>query len=118
MYNRQGLVAETSSEVYIAPGADHQMLSVKLCGPSLDNNSAELVADQSKADMTKLKDRLSRVNWGEEGMNLQAESEWDKFKEILDRKQQLEKKEEGEQTMVDDQESQEDDKEEEEDVKN
>ena len=36
--------------------------------------------------MTKLKDRLSRVNWGEEGMNLQAESEWDKFKEILDRK--------------------------------
>ena len=35
--------------------------------------------------MTKLKDRLSRVNCGEEGMNLQAEAEWDKFKEILDR---------------------------------
>ena len=35
--------------------------------------------------LTKLKDRLNRVNCGEEGMNLQAEAEWDKFKEILDR---------------------------------
>ena len=56
-----------------------------LRGPSLDNNSAELVADWSKADMTKLKDRLSRVNCGEEGMNFLAEAEWDKFKEISDR---------------------------------
>ena len=38
MANRLGLVAEVS-EVYFAPGADNQMLSMKLCGPTLGNDS-------------------------------------------------------------------------------
>ena len=50
MANRLGLVAEIS-EVYFAPGADNQMLSMKLCGPTLGNDSVELVADWSKADI-------------------------------------------------------------------
>ena len=35
--------------------------------------------------MAKLRERLSRVNWGEEGQDLGAEAEWERFKEILDR---------------------------------
>jgi len=36
---------------YFAPRADNQMLSMKLCGPTLGNDSVELVADWSKADI-------------------------------------------------------------------
>ena len=36
---------------YFGPGADDQMLSMKLCGPTLGNDSVELVADWSKADI-------------------------------------------------------------------
>ena len=61
------------------------MLSVKLCGPAHGKDSVELVPDWSKADMAKLRERLSRVNWGEEGQDLGAEAEWERFKEILDR---------------------------------
>ena len=35
--------------------------------------------------MALLRERLSMVNWGEEGLDLGAEAEWDNFKEILDR---------------------------------
>ena len=42
MANRLGLVAEVS-EVCFAPGADNQMLSMKLCGPTLGNDSPRVL---------------------------------------------------------------------------
>ena len=83
--SRADLVGEVRSEGYLAPGADHQMLAVELCGPARNATSAELVPDWSKADLALLKDRLSMVNWGEEGRTLGAEAEWENFKRILDR---------------------------------
>ena len=85
MSNRQDLVGGVRSEGYLAPGADHVMLEVDLCGPAMTACTDEMVPDWSKADMAKLKDRLAKVNWKEEGENLSGGAEWEKFKEILDR---------------------------------
>ena len=87
MRSRTDLVGEVRSEGYLGPGADHLMLELDLIGPSkkASSDSEEMVHDWSKADMALLRERLSMVNWGEEGENLGAEAEWDNFKEILDR---------------------------------
>ena len=85
--SRTDLVGEVRSEGYLGPGADHPMLELDLIGPAkkASSDSEEMVHDWSKADMALLRERLSMVNWGEEGENLGAEAEWDNFKEILDR---------------------------------
>ena len=83
--SRSDLVGEVRSEGYLAQGADHQMLEFELFGPAKKASIDEMVHDWSKADLALLKERLSMVNWKEEGMNLGAEAEWDNFKEILDR---------------------------------
>ena len=84
MSNRQGLVGGVRSEGYLAPGADHQMLEMDLCGPVKAAITEELVPDWGKADMDMLKDRLSKVNLSVIGEGLGAVAEWDRFKEILD----------------------------------
>ena len=72
------------SDGFLAPGADHVMLEVDICGPAKATSSEELVPDWTKADMEMLKSRLASVNWEEVGEGLGAVAEWDKFKEILE----------------------------------
>ena len=84
MPSRQGMVGDVRSDGFLAPGADHLMLEVDICGPVRPASTEELVPDWTKADMSMLKDRLAGVNWEEVGDGLGAVAEWERFKEILE----------------------------------
>ena len=84
MSNRLGLVGGVRSEGYLAHGAVHHMLEMDLCGPVKAASTDKLLSGWGKADMDKLKERLSNVNWREIGEGLGAVAEWDRFKDILE----------------------------------
>ena len=56
------LVSDVRDEGYLGE-PDHSMLWVELVGPARDQDSEELVPDWRKADMNKLKETLSNIDW-------------------------------------------------------
>ena len=64
-------------------------MMINVAGTLSDNDSMEEVPDWGKADMEKLRDELSRVDWEEDFKGLDSEQSWERFKEKLLKAQEL-----------------------------